>query len=115
MALYMDVDHSIPVADTGAVGRVRLMTTNVDGETDVGRLDEEVYDRCMSRTRTNIEIDDAYVARVMERYGLRTKTEAVDYALRKAAWLPMTIEEARAMEGANAIDAVPADQPVTEG
>ncbi len=75
----------------------------------------KVYDQCMSRTRTNIEIDDASVARVMERYGLRTKTDAVDYALRKAAWLPMTIEEARAMEGANAIGDVPAEAPVAGG
>ena len=33
--------------------------------------------------RTNIEIDDELVARVMQRYGLRTKREAVDLALRR--------------------------------
>jgi Arc/MetJ family transcription regulator len=33
--------------------------------------------------RTNIVIDDDLVARVMARYGLRTKREAVDYALRR--------------------------------
>ena len=32
--------------------------------------------------RTNIEIDDELIARVMHRYGFRTKREAVDYALR---------------------------------
>jgi Arc/MetJ family transcription regulator len=35
--------------------------------------------------RTNIVIDDKLVARVMEMYGLRTKREAVDYALRRLA------------------------------
>jgi Arc/MetJ family transcription regulator len=33
--------------------------------------------------RTNIVIDDELVARVMAKYGLRTKREAVDYALRR--------------------------------
>lgn len=33
--------------------------------------------------RTNIVIDDELVARVMARYGLRTKREAVDFALRR--------------------------------
>ena len=36
-------------------------------------------------TRTNIEIDDELVARVMERYELKTKKEAVDLALRQVA------------------------------
>jgi Arc/MetJ family transcription regulator len=38
--------------------------------------------------RTNIVIDDQLVARVMEMYGLRTKREAVDYALRRLAGEP---------------------------
>lgn len=38
--------------------------------------------------RTNIVIDDALIARVMELYGLRTKREAVDYALRRLAGEP---------------------------
>lgn len=33
--------------------------------------------------RTNIVIDDDLVTRVMTRYGLRTKREAVDFALRR--------------------------------
>jgi Arc/MetJ family transcription regulator len=49
--------------------------------------------------RTNIEIDDQLIARVMERYGVRTKREAVDLALRRAAGEAMTREEALAMEG----------------
>jgi Arc/MetJ family transcription regulator len=57
----------------------------------------------MSRTRTNIEIEDDYVDAVMARYGLRTKTEAVDLALRHLAGQPLTLEEAKAMRGAGAM------------
>ena len=35
--------------------------------------------------RTNIVIDDALVRRVMRLYGLKSKREAVDFALRRAA------------------------------
>jgi Arc/MetJ family transcription regulator len=63
----------------------------------------------MSKVRTNIEIEDAYLRAVMDRYGLRTKTEAVDLALRHLAGQPMTREEAMAMRGAHAIDEPPAD------
>jgi Arc/MetJ family transcription regulator len=63
----------------------------------------------MSRVRTNIEIEDTYVRTIMERYGLHTKTEAVDLALRHLAGQPMTREEALAMRGARAIAKVPAD------
>lgn len=50
--------------------------------------------------RTNIEIDDELVARVMRRHGLTTKREAVNFALRAVAGPePMTTEEALAMEG----------------
>lgn len=65
----------------------------------------------MSRTRTNIEIDDDHVRTVMDRYGIHTKTEAVDLALRHLAGQPMTRDEALAMRGANAIDQLPADHP----
>lgn len=63
----------------------------------------------MSRTRTNIEIDDDALRRVMERYGLKTKTEAVDMALRRLAGEPMTREEMLAMRGAHAIGEIPED------
>ena len=59
--------------------------------------------------RTNIEIEDTYLQVVMDRYGLRTKTEAVELALRHLAGQPMTREEALAMRGAHAIDEPPAD------
>jgi Arc/MetJ family transcription regulator len=57
----------------------------------------------MSRTRTNIELDDALVATVMDRYAVHTKTEAVDLALRHLAGQPMTRDEALAMRGRRAI------------
>ena len=65
----------------------------------------------MSRVRTNIEIEDTYLQAVMDRYGLRTKTEAVELALRHLAGQPMTREEALAMRGAHAIGDLPADNP----
>jgi Arc/MetJ family transcription regulator len=68
-----------------------------------------VYSWCMSRVRTNIEIEDSYLRVVMERYGLSTKTEAVDLALRHLAGQPMSREEALGMRGARAIEDVPGD------
>jgi Arc/MetJ family transcription regulator len=65
----------------------------------------------MSTVRTNIEIEDDYVLRIMDRYGLRTKTAAVDLALRHLAGQPMTREEALAMQGASAIAEPPVDVP----
>lgn len=63
----------------------------------------------MSRVRTNIEIEDDYVRAIMDRYGVHTKTEAVELALRHLAGQPMTRAEALAMRGTQAIDEVPAD------
>jgi Arc/MetJ family transcription regulator len=65
----------------------------------------------MARVRTNIEIEDDYVQAIMRRYHLRTKTDAVDLALRKAAGEPMTREEALAMRGSHSIGELPPDQP----
>ncbi len=56
-----------------------------------------VYRRCMSRT--NIDIDDVAVERVMARYRLSTKREAVNFALRTLAAEPLSVEQARAMRG----------------
>lgn len=64
--------------------------------------------------RTNIEIEDTYLQAVMDRYGLHTKTEAVEFALRHLAGQPMTREEAMAMRGAHAIGDLPADAPPRE-
>jgi Arc/MetJ family transcription regulator len=65
----------------------------------------------MARVRTNIEIDDPYVQEIMDRYGVRTKTAAVDLALRHLAGQPMAREEALAMRGARAIREPPTDMP----
>jgi Arc/MetJ family transcription regulator len=65
----------------------------------------------MSRVRTNIEIEETYLRVVMDRYGLHTKTEAVEFALRHLAGQPMSREEALAMRGAHAIGDLPADAP----
>jgi Arc/MetJ family transcription regulator len=63
----------------------------------------------MGKLRTNIEIEDTYVQAIMNRYGARTKTEAVELALRHLAGQPMTREEALTMRGARAIAETPAD------
>lgn len=65
-----------------------------------------MYDWCMARIRTNIELDEESLRTVMDRYGVRTKTEAVDLALRHLAGQPMTRDEALAMRGARAIDQI---------
>ena len=56
-----------------------------------------VYHVCM--TRTNIDIDDEACAEVMRRYGLSTKREAVNYALRSVAGERPSLEEVLALEG----------------
>ncbi|MBV9131901.1 MAG: type II toxin-antitoxin system VapB family antitoxin [Chloroflexi bacterium] len=63
----------------------------------------------MARIRTNIEIEEVYVRRIMDRYAIHSKTEAVDFALRHLAGQPMTRDEALAMEGAHALGEVPLD------
>ena len=67
----------------------------------------------MRRTRTNVSVDDTYVRIIMDRYGVRTKTDAVDLALRHLAGQPMTREEALAMRGQNAIAEAPDDAAST--
>lgn len=49
-------------------------------------------------SRTNIDIDDV-IAQVQKTYGLRTKKEAVGFALRRLLVEPMGRREALAMEG----------------
>lgn len=56
-----------------------------------------VYDWCMSRT--NIDIDEKAVAAVMRRYGLGTRREAVNYALRALATEPLSVAAARKLRG----------------
>jgi Arc/MetJ family transcription regulator len=68
----------------------------------------------MAKIRTNIEIDEDFVEAIMDRYGVRTKTAAVDLALRHLAGQPMTRQEAMAMRGARAIDEPPGDVPPSQ-
>ena len=56
-----------------------------------------VYPWCM--TRTNIDIDEDAVRMVMERYHLRTKRDAVNFALRSIAGEPLDLDRARALRG----------------
>lgn len=63
----------------------------------------------MAKVRTNIEIEDDYVRAIMDRYGVHTKTDAVELALRHLAGQPMTREQALAMRGAHAIGVVATD------
>ena len=50
-------------------------------------------------SRTNIDIDDQLIDRVMRRYRLPSKRAAVELALRRLAGEPMSRDEALAMEG----------------
>ena len=63
----------------------------------------------LAKVRTNIEIEDEDVREIMDRYGVHTKTEAVNLALRHLAGQPMTRDEALAMHGAHAIEQIPQD------
>ena len=50
--------------------------------------------------RTNIDIDDALIGRVMRLYDLETKREAVQFALERLIGSgPMTIDEQLTMRG----------------
>lgn len=55
-----------------------------------------MYRVCM--TRTNIDVDDEACGAVMRRYGLRTKRDAVNFALRELAAV-LTVDEARQLKG----------------
>jgi Arc/MetJ family transcription regulator len=48
--------------------------------------------------RTNIDIDEAACNTVMRRYGLRTKRDAVNFALRELA-AELTASDARRLRG----------------
>ena len=49
--------------------------------------------------RTNVEIDEPLVKRVMSRYGLKTKRAAIDLALRRLDMEPMSTREALDLRG----------------
>lgn len=48
---------------------------------------------------TNVDIDDEACAEVMRRYGLKTKRDAVNLALRTLAAEPLGIDEAKRLRG----------------
>jgi Arc/MetJ family transcription regulator len=50
-------------------------------------------------SRTNIDLDDELVGEVMRRYGLKTKREAVDLALRRLVGPRLTPAFLAALEG----------------
>jgi Arc/MetJ family transcription regulator len=50
-------------------------------------------------SRTNIDIDDELVAQVMRRYGVATKKQAVDLALRRLVGVPLSREFLLSLEG----------------
>lgn len=49
--------------------------------------------------RTNIDIDERLVTEAMRRYGLRTKREAVDLALRRLVGVELSEEFLRSLKG----------------
>lgn len=53
----------------------------------------------MCMARTNIDLDDALVAEVMRRYGVTTKKEAVDLALRRLVGVPLSRDFLLGLEG----------------
>lgn len=61
-------------------------------------MSDVVYGGCMART--NVDIDEAACEQVMRRYGLATKREAVNLALRRLAAEPLSLEAARSLRGA---------------
>ena len=49
--------------------------------------------------RTNIDLDDALVDRAMHMFGLTTKREVVDLALRRLVGTPLSDDFLRSLEG----------------
>ena len=56
-----------------------------------------MYDWCMART--NIDIDDELCRKVMDRFHLSTKREAVNLALQHLAGEPLDLAGARSLRG----------------
>jgi Arc/MetJ family transcription regulator len=96
---FADLDQALRVV-AGERGGMAARTAQVvqDPERRTGHpIHLDVYAGVMSRT--NIDIDDDAVEWVMKHYGLPTKREAVNFALRRMRRTPMTKDEALAMEG----------------
>jgi Arc/MetJ family transcription regulator len=69
----------------------------IDVGADRKWLSRLVYGWCMART--NIDIDDELVAEVIRRFGVTTKKDAVDLALRRLVGTPLTAEFLLGLEG----------------
>ncbi|MEO7352080.1 MAG: type II toxin-antitoxin system VapB family antitoxin [Marmoricola sp.] len=66
--------------------------------------------------RTNIDIDEVLIAEVMRRFRLKTKREAVDFALRRAAGSTATTDGLLDLEGIGwdgDLDTIRSDGPAT--
>lgn len=74
-----------------------MFSLNKARKTQQTRCVCDVYEASMART--NIDIDEDAVKRVMERYGFTTMKEAVNYALNRLAPRKATRKEILAMEG----------------
>jgi Arc/MetJ family transcription regulator len=64
--------------------------------------------------RTNIELDDELVAEVMRRYGVSTKRQAVELALRRLVGVPLNPEFLLGLEGIGwdgELDGIRREQP----
>lgn len=59
--------------------------------------------------RTNVEVNEDLIEIVKRRYGVTTKREAIDLALRRLAGLPLDRRELEELAGARLIDEVPQD------
>lgn len=96
-------------AANGASRRRFMKTVCQSGPRIYTNRTRNVYDWCMAKVRTNIEVEDDDVRAIMDRYGVHTKTEAVNLALRHLAGQPMSRQEALGMRGAHAIEEVDSD------
>lgn len=50
-------------------------------------------------SRITVDVDEEACTEVMRQYGLVTKSEAINFALRSLATRPATLEQARGMRG----------------
>ena len=65
-------------------------------------------------SRTNIDLDDVLVAEVMRRFGVTTKKDAVDLALRRLVGVPLTRDFLLSLEGIGwegSLDGIRSEQP----
>ena len=62
-------------------------------------------------TRTNIDIDDELVAEVMRRHNLKTKREAVDFALRRLVGPRVTTQDILSLHGVGWEGGITDDNP----